>query len=323
MSARWRAVKESKANLVLFVAGIFLIVLSGLWRFTIAPAIKVVPTDIDQVRFYDGHLSVYLTPPDRPPVNPSPETYTVTIQSKENNPVRLSTTDVAVIELQTAVINNADRQHLADDDSLFAVNRRTAQQVADHGANKDRRGYYLVFPFDTPKANMPIWDPQTGKAQNGVFEGQAKVDGVNTYRFKVAYTGQPAVPPAGFPTEMTGAQLKSVLGNPGLGVGDTDAIKINYKANESIEYLVEPVSGNLVATRDAVESIYMSASDPARFFSLTQVINKLDYTELASSQQEAATFASDEIKKIRLQFLYLPIGYLLLGIACALIGFLV
>lgn len=321
MSSRWRRVKDSKANLVLFVVGIFLIVLSGFWRYTIAPAIRVVPTDIDLVRFYDGHLSTYLTPPGQPPVNPSPKTYNVTIQAKENNPVRRSTTGVAVIELQTSVINSADNQRLATDDSLFAVNRRSAQQVGDHGANKDRSGYYLVFPFDTPKANIPIWDPLTGKTQNGVYLGQRKVGGVNTYRFKVSYAGQPAVAPPGFPTEMTGAQLKSMLGDPALGVGDGDAIKVEYKANQNINYLIEPIAGNLVVTRDAVDSIYLSASDPARSFSVTQVVSKFDYKELASSQQEAATFASDEIKKISLQFLYLPAGYLLLGIFCTLVGF--
>ena len=325
MSSRWRGVKSNKANLVLFTVGIFLIVLSGLWRFTIAPAIRVVATDLDLVRFYDGHLSDFVRPPGQPPVGPTPINYSVTIQSKESNPVGRSTTSVAVIEVQSAVIDSASRKHLSDDTSLFAVDRQNAQQVRDHGADQNRAGYYLVFPFDTPRANIPIWDPTTGKAQKGTFVKQEKFDGVTVYVFKVAYAGQPAVQPAGYPKQVTGAELKSMLSDPALPVADGDTINIEYKANESIEYIVEPIGGTLVSMTNAAGSVYMSATDAtptasAVAFSLTQVVSKLDFTETPTSQQTAATFASDEIKKIDLQYDYLPIGFLILGIVCTLIG---
>ncbi len=327
MSSRWRGVKSSKANLVLFTVGIFLIVLSGLWRFTIAPAIRVVATDLDLVRFYDGNLSVFVRPPGQPPVGPTPINYSVTIQSKESNPVGRSTTSVAVIEVQSAVIDNANRKHLSDDTSLFAVDRYTAQQVSDHGSDKSRAGYYLVFPFDTPKADIPIWDPATGKAQKGKFVKQEKFDGVNAYVFKVAYAGRPAVQPAGYPKQMTGAELKSMLFNPALPVADTDTVTLHYMANQTITYIVEPISGTLISMTDAEGSVYLSASDAtptptagAAALSFTQVISKLDFTETPTSQQAAATFANEEIKKIDLQYDYLPIGFLILGIVCTLIG---
>ena len=95
MSSRWRAVKSSKASTVLFIVGIFLIVLSGFWRFTIAPAIRIVATDLDLVRFSNGHLSVFVRPPGQPPVGRTPSNYAVTIQAKEFNPVGRSTPSVA------------------------------------------------------------------------------------------------------------------------------------------------------------------------------------------------------------------------------------
>ncbi|HEY5494998.1 MAG TPA: porin PorA family protein [Candidatus Anoxymicrobiaceae bacterium] len=326
MSSRWQRIKASKANLVLFVVGIFLIVLSGLWRFTIAPAIKVVATDFDLVRFDTGHYSVFVRPPGQPPVGPSPITYSVTIQGKEVNPVGRSTTSSAVIELQSAVIDTATRKHLSDDNSLFAVDRRTARQVKDQGSDKNRSGYYLVFPFNTPKADIPIWDPVTGKAQKGTFERQEKLFGINVYVFKVAYAGQPAVQPAGFPKQMSGAEFKSMLSDPMLPVADTDTINIEYKANQSIEYIVEPIGGTLVSMTNAVGSVYMSTAygnPPTASVvtqSQTQVVSKLDFTESVTSQEAAATFASDEIQKIKLQEVYIPIGLLALGIACLLIG---
>ncbi|HEY5502128.1 MAG TPA: hypothetical protein VIJ97_02360, partial [Candidatus Anoxymicrobiaceae bacterium] len=83
--------------------------------------------------------------------------------------------------------------------------------------------------------------------------------------------------------------------------------------------------GTLVSMTNAAGSVYMSATDAtptasAVAFSLTQVVSKLDFTETPTSQQTAATFASNEIKKIDLQYDYLPIGFLILGIVCTLIG---
>ena len=320
MSSRWQRIKASKANLVLFGVGILLIVLSGLWRFTIAPAVKVVATDIDLVRFDTGHYSLFAMPPGQPPVGPTPVAYNVTIQTKEFNLVGRSTTGTAVIELQSAMIDTATKKHLAADNSLFAVDRRTARQVPDQGSDKNRSGYYLVFPFDTPKADIPIWDPVTGKAQKGTFERQEKLFGINVYLFKVAYAGQPAVQPAGYPKQVTGAELKSMLSNPALGVADTDTIKIDYKANQSIEFIVEPIGGTLVSMTNAAGSVFMTATDSTRSFSTTQVVSKLDFIESVTSQEAGATFASDEIQKIKLQELYIPVGLLALGIACLLIG---
>lgn len=320
MPGRWKQIKSHRANLILFVAALVLIVLAPLWRLAIAPALKVVPTDLDLLRFYNGSLFQYVRAPGQPPPGPRPQAMGVTIQAREFSPLRQSTGAVAVIQVNSAVINSADRTHLADEKNSFAVDRKTARQVADHGSNRNRSGYYLVFPFDTPKSDLPIWDELTGRTQKGAFGGQAKVDGVKTYVFKTEYGGQPAPPPAGFPSKMTGAQLKTILSQPGLPVADSSVIDINYKANQSVEYLIEPITGNLVATRDVQESVYMAVSDPATGVALTQVITKLDFSETAASQGEAATFASDEIKKFTLQFLYLPVGLFLLGAACLLIS---
>jgi hypothetical protein len=320
MSGRWKQIKSQKANLILFIAALILILLAPLWRLAVAPALKVVPTDIDLLRFYSGSLFTYVRPPGQPPVGAQPEKLGVTIQAREFSPPRQSTPTVAVIEVDSAVINSADRAHLADEKNAFAVNRKTAVQVKDSGSNRNRSAYYLVFPFNTPKKDLPIWDETTSKTQKGVYSGQEKVQGVNTYVFKIEYGGQVVPPPPGFPERMTGAQLKSVLSRPALPVADSAVIKVDYKANQSLKYLIEPEAGNLVATRNVQESVYMSVNDPSTGVTLTQVITKLDFAETPTSTTSAATFASDEIKKLRLQFVYIPVLYLILGIGILLVS---
>jgi len=319
-TARWRIIKSSKANLVLFSAGLALILLAGFWRLGVAPALKVVPTDIDLLRFYNGTLVERVRPPGQPPVGQQPAPMDVIIQEREFNPVRRSTSKVAVIEVDSAVINAADRRRLSEKKEFFAVNRKSAKQVKGKGADRDRSGYCLVFPFNTPEADLPVFDELTGKTQKAVFAGREKIYGVNALVFKVEYGWQTAAMPEGFPSRMTGAQLKSILSNPALPVDDSDSLKVEYKGDLSLEFLVEPVAGNLIGTRNAHSSVRLSVNNPASHPAFTQVITTLNYSETVASLREASAFAHDEIAKLRLQFLYLPVGLLTLGIACLLIG---
>jgi len=63
---RWRAIRKSKANLAPVITGCMLLVLAFAWRFAIAPSIKVVAGDFDQLYFYEGVLTTYINPPGRP-----------------------------------------------------------------------------------------------------------------------------------------------------------------------------------------------------------------------------------------------------------------
>lgn len=321
-AARWAAIKAQKANLVLFCAALFLVVLALLWRLVIAPAIKVVPTDIDLVRSASGKLTVYATTSEgqASPVQPVP--VDVTIQQREFNPPSRSTSKVALLQTDTATVNQATRERLSDVTHRYAVDRRTARQVPGHGSDEDRSGYFLIFPFNTPRSDLEVWDELTARTQKASFDRDDELYGVKVYVFKEQYAGQPVPVPQGYPRQMTGAQVKAFLGRPDLPVADAEVLDIEYKANLVLEYLVEPTAGNLVGTRDAQESVYMSVSggQAAQSFTQTQVVTKLDYTDTAAGLQEGAAFAADEMKKIRLQFVYLPVGFFLLGLACLLIA---
>lgn len=318
LRARWLAMKSKKADLILFFAGLALIALALLWRTVVAPALRVVPTDIDMMRFYDGAATDYLTE-----AGGSPRVTEVSIQERVYNPLGRSTSSVAVLAVDSALIDKADNSRLLEGKSYFAIDRRNARQVRGHGSDADRSGYYLIFPFDTPRTDLRVWDPLTGKAQNARYSGTRTVDGVETYRFMVSYGGQPIPPPEGMPKTITGAQAKSLTGRGDLPVADGARVEVSYRANNSYELLVEPRMGNLVSRLDERQSIFMDIAFGETRNTVAQVVRKLDFSETGASQAGAATFAAGEIEKWDLQSVYLPLGFLLLGIACSLIGFFV
>ncbi|MHB8895447.1 MAG: porin PorA family protein [Candidatus Geothermincolia bacterium] len=320
LSARWRAVKSQKANLALLIIGLALIILSPLWRFAVAPAIKIVATDFDRISFYGGTLTTYVRPPGQPPVGPRPASTAVTVQARYSNPVGKSTPDVAVLQVDTALINTLDRVRLSEVRHTYAIDRRTARQVPDHGADLNRTGYYYVFPFDTPKTDIEVWDNLSAAPQKAVFARANQDNGVKSYAFNVQYSGRPVPAPAGFPTQITGAQLRSIVPAVDPAIADSDALKVGYRGSLTTEFLVEPIGGTEVGIPSSQESVFMTVDDPQRGLSFTQVIYKLDYKENPSSLQDGAAFAKDEIAKIKLQFTYLPLVYLVLGIASVLIG---
>lgn len=320
-SSRWRAVRSQKANLALFIIGLCLIALAPVWRFAVAPAIKLVATDFDRISFYSGTLTTYVRAPGQPAVGAEPSRAPVTIQARYWNPVGRSTTEVALLQVDTQLIGLPDKERLSKTTHKYAIDRRTAEQVSGHGSDMDRKGYYYVFPFDTPSSDLEVWDDLSAATQTAAFSRSENAYGVDLSIFTVKYAGVPVPAPAGFPTKMTGAQFKAMAPAAGYDVGDADELELTYRGNLSTEFLVEPISGTEVGVTGAEESVFVSVEDRARGLSFTQVIFKLDYKETAASIQEGANFAKGEIAKIDLQFVYLPVFYLALGIACVLIGF--
>lgn len=320
LSARWRAVKSQRANLALFIIGLALIVLAPTWRFAVAPAIKLVATDTDRISFYPGTLTTYVAAPGKTVVGAEPRKTAVTLQRRYSNPVGRSTGKVAVLKVDSQLIDSADKTRLSETVHTYAIDRRTARQVPGHGSDMDRTGYYYFFPFNTPQSDLEVWDDLSASPRTAVYARSGHEYGVDVYAFTVKYAGKAVPVPAGFPSTMTGAEFRSLVPAVTYPIGDADFLEITYKGNLSSEFLVEPVSGTQVGVVSNEESVYMSVEDRSRGLSFTQVVFKLDYREDAASLQEGGNWAKDEVAKIDLQFKWLPLVYLVLGFACTLIG---
>ena len=203
---RWGGVKKSRANLALLIVGCVLLALALAWRFAIAPSVKIVATDFDRLNFYEGTLTTYINPPGEPiPAGGLPAREAVTIESRVFSRFELSTPGTSVVEEDDRLLSRENGEAIAKSKRVFAIDRKTGRMIKDRGSDRDRGGYYIVFPFSTPRAGVPVWSELIGKTRDTQFRKESKLDGLPVYEFTLEYHNEPvAKVPEGFPAELTG-----------------------------------------------------------------------------------------------------------------------
>ncbi|MBK6887712.1 MAG: DUF3068 domain-containing protein [Tetrasphaera sp.] len=79
----------------------------------------------------------------------------------------------------------------------FATDRTTGLAVKDQehylGADASpHEGLINKFPFDVQKKTYPFWDSVLGRAVDATFQGEEKVQDLNTYKFMIKVDNEPA-----------------------------------------------------------------------------------------------------------------------------------
>lgn len=115
-------------------------------------------------------------------------------------------------------------------------------------------------------------------------------------------------------------QLKEMLQMPGLSVSDEAVIKPSYMGGAVVDFSVEPKMGTVAKMRNAQQTVSLQAGVEGSRFMATRLIHKLEFSQSKSSVKETVVFAKDEVAKLRLQFVYIPLLLLAVGIACLLVG---
>lgn len=319
---RWEAIKKSRANVALLIAGCVLVALALAWPFAIAPSIKVVATDFDQLYFYEGTLTTYINPPGQPiPAGGMPARKAVLIERRVFSRFELSTPGTSVVEEDTRLLTRETGEAITKSKRVFAIDRKTGRMVKYKGSDSDRGGYYIVFPFNTPHAGVPVWSELTGKTNNAQFSKESKLEGLPVYEFTLEYHNEPvAKAPEGFPAELTGRQLMDMLQMPALSVGDEAVVKPSYLGGAVADFSVEPKMGTITQVPSAQQTVSVQAGGEGSGFIVTRLIYKLEFSQTKNSVTETVAFAKDEVAKLNLQFLYIPLLLLALGIACLLVG---
>lgn len=107
---------------------------------------------------------------------------------------------------------------------------------------------------------------------------------------------------------------------PELGVNDDEIYQADYKANASIYFLTEPVMGNIVDVTNGELDILLNIEKPESGFKVSKLILKMNFSKNPESVGKATVFARDELSKRTLQYTYIPIGLLILGLIVSTIG---
>lgn len=317
----WKRVKVSRANLVLLAAGCLLLLMAPIWRFIAAPAIRVVAGDFDLLYFSEGTLTTYVNPPGSPAVpTDEPLERSVVLEERIFSRPDLSSGKVSAVQIDSRLYDFDTGDDIYVDQGIYTLDRKTGENVDAPGADRFRTGYNIVFPFNSPRSTVPFWNEQIQKVQDAGYVEDSTIEGVHTYRYSVSYRNQPmAAPPRGFEGDMTGGQLKEVLSRPELLVDDASPVEPEYTSTGEMELVVEPKMGTIISAGFA-EAVSMTVSDPGGSFRETRLIYRMDCSRNQQSTMAAAKFAEDEVSKLRLQFLYIPLGFLALGLATLAVG---
>jgi hypothetical protein len=319
VASRWRTIKKLKSNLVLVVAGCLLVLLAFSWRLAIAPALRVVATDMEKTYSYDSTFTSYAGPAGRPAAAKPVPFNTFIERSILSLPLK-STPSTALFEVESSLVVKDSLERLSTNKHVYAVDRKSARMVRDRNADSVARGYYLFFPFNTPRSSLPFWSERTGRTYPADYRRSKVVYGVYTYVFSTNYRDR-TMPesPQGYPKSLSGAKLKAMLSGPDLPVEDPAIIKPIYKASGSCELLVEPRAGTIVRT-NGKESASITVKDAAGAVIIDRPLYNIEYSQTKGSVMDAASLAKDELAKIKLQYEYIPLGLLVLGVLMFLIG---
>lgn len=78
----------------------------------------------------------------------------------------------------------------------FATNRVTAEAVNDEkylGAGVEpKEGLINKFPFNVEQKSYQVWDSILGRTVEATFDGEEELRGLNTYKFLIQFTDEPA-----------------------------------------------------------------------------------------------------------------------------------
>lgn len=320
VSSRYKKIKSIKANLILVILGIALILLAPFWHLVVSPLLKVIPTDFNLLRQYNGDLTEYANPPGEPAVGQTPLVKQVILEYFILSRPDLSTRGTSVVGIEIKFLDKSNGETLYESKKNFGLKRRTGELVDfDKSGNKEA-GYFIVFPFDTSSNAVPVWFDTADRTSDAVFVKKTRVMGLPVYEFNLEVKDLPVSAPPGFPDEYTGAQLKSSFSKPELGVGDEEICKAKYLANISFAFMVEPRMGNIAKTTTGKIDLLLGVSQPQSGFKATLLLSNFAFSENEDSVGRSVTFARDELSKRQLQFVYIPIFLLGLGVVVLVIG---
>lgn len=286
---------------VLLGVGVFLVVLAGLLKFFVAD--RVIVTPIDQ---YAQTTS------------PGPGSFldlaTLQVRSGDLVAVRTLKGDVKASDKDTAVwdvsvvLSTVDGQFIRATVDRVATDRRTGEAVNCCGEAVDSEptrhtGLSYKFPFDTQKQDYQFWDPNAKQAVTARYVSEETVQGLTTYKF-ISQLPATQIQTQEVPGSLVGESAPSVQAP--VYYADTRTVWVEPKTG----VIVKGSEQNLTTLRDS------AGQDKT-------VILQFDLTFNEQTQRSQAQLARDNIGKIDLVTLWLPLIGLLVGIVLIIAGLII
>ena len=286
---------------VLLGVGVFLIVLAGLLKFYVADRVIVTPVDQYAQTTSPGPGS-YLDPA------------ALQVRSADLVAVRTLKGDVAASNRDTAVwdvsvnLSTGDGQFVRATIDRVATDRRTAEAVNCCGEAVDsvptrHHGVSYKFPFSTQKQDYQFWDVNVKTTATARYVSEETVQGLTTYKF-ISQVPATQIQTQEVPGSLVGSSAPSVQA------------PVFYTDTRTV--WVEPKTGVIVKGSEQNRTTLRDSAGQDK-----TVVLQFDLTFNDDTQKSQAQLARDNIGKIDLVTIWLPLIGLLVGIVLIIAGLII
>jgi hypothetical protein len=218
------------------------------------------------------------------------DVYTTTVATSDNTVVSASSQEVALDRVSGAA---------APWNGAWSNSTDAAKGSEPKVAFK---GWSYKFPFGAEKKSYDFWDDTLGKTLPINFKSVETVQGLQAYRYEQVVPLQEA------PLDSTTEAVLS--GTFGDGTGG----KLFYGNTRTL--WVDPVTGTFLNVREQRHLEFRAANGP------TTTLLEADFSYDDATLKSTATTVKDNLAKLTLVSVILPIGLLVLGLLLIIGGFL-
>jgi hypothetical protein len=315
--------------LIILIIGLIILILAPIWKWGIGPSLVKVPDTINTTSIYDGTLTLYVDPSSFTLLPPSmavkiPLVITRLDLSQPNK----SSSSVALVKETAVAIGPAGKKFI-DTTMYYALDRKTSENVADHGSDANRTGWYPILPIGAKKQTYPMWGDSTGKTGDAKYVKTTMISGLTTpattcYVYQINGAADPTVsPPLGLASSMTGAQIKALAsGIPGLnpadvaGLGDTTQYPITYLDQTTATVIAEPRTGSVV---DAINADTYTVDASAVGIGKIKLAT-IHYTQTPENVAKVMDDTAKNFGLLNMVGLWIPLALLIVGLVVTIIG---
>jgi len=323
--------KRSRAGLIILIIGLVILILSPIFKWGVGPALVKVPDTIDTTSVYDGTLNLFVDPTSFTLLPPELTVkIPLVITRRDLSQPKKSSGSVALIK-ETAVAIGPAGKTFIDTTMYYALDRKTSENVADHGSDANRTGWYPILPIGAKKITYLLWGDTVGKTGDAKYVKTTKVAGLTTpattcYVYQVNGAAEPTVaPPLGLPSTMSGTQIKALAsGIPGLnpadvaGLVDTQNYPITYLDQTTATIVAEPRTGSIVSAINSDTYTVDASAVGVGKIKLATVSYKQTPENVAKVMDDTA----ENFGLLNMVGLWIPLGLLIVGVIITLIGLL-
>jgi len=323
-------VKLSRAEVALLILGLTFVALAPAWAWGIGPTFVRLPDSLKVISDYKGTLTLFA---DRVTSRFFPagqeQVVPLTIHADDRTVPAKSSRNVLVMEEHVTIKDSSSGvvQAGVRPDAVYALDRRTCENVPGYIEGIDRVGYTVTFPIGSQKKDYPMWDDELRRCVFAKYTGVSRVDGdkyknVKVYVYKTPGEMMPmAVPPPGLPPTISGKAVKVMTGRSDLPVSDTQMMKIDYYKKIVSTTYVEPRTGIVVYVPSYRYEYYVKngPGQSPQFMKLAAV----QYARDGANARRDVDSAAKYFPLLDLDQKWAPLSYLLTGLVLIGIGLVV